>query len=49
VLTKQKLKLFKVVGGDVPLERPLTVMVGEREEAYSLTPRLRCTASPSSA
>ena len=27
VLTKQKLDLFKVVGGDVPLSKPLTVMV----------------------
>jgi len=26
VLTKQKLELFKVVGGDVPLTRPLTVL-----------------------
>ena len=27
MLTKQKLDLFKVVGGDVPLTKPLTVMV----------------------
>lgn len=26
MVTKQKLDLFKVVGGDVPLSKPLTVM-----------------------